>query len=191
MTDGGISVWGPGHRAGEMARSGWGVILLGAVSLVAGVLVLAWPGATLLAIAIVFAVQVLVGGVLRLVAALSAEEIRGGGRVLLALLAIVSILAGVLFLRHPFQTLTVLTLLLGLFWVMAGVLETVHAAGARDMPARGWAVAGGVLGVLAGIAVLAYPGMSLLVLVWFLGLELLIYGAFTITRGVRIRAARP
>jgi len=187
MADSGITVWGPGHRAGELARSGWGVVLLGVVSFVAGVLVLAWPGATVLAIAIVFAAQVLVGGVLRLVAALSAEEIRGGGRVLLALLAIVSILAGVLFLRHPFQTLTVLTLLLGLFWVLAGVLEIVHAAGARDMPARGWAIAAGVLGALAGVVVLVYPGMSLLPLVWFLGLELLIYGALTIARGLRAR----
>lgn len=187
MTDSGIMGWEPGHRMGEMARSATGVIVFGAVSLVAGVVVLAWPGATLLAIAVVFASQVLVGGFLRLVAALSAEEIRGGGRVLLALLGIVSILAGVLFLRHPFQTLAVLALLLGLFWVMAGVFEVVHSSGARNMPARGWALAAGVLQVVSGIFLLSFTAVSLLALVWLLGVELLVYGAITVARGIQMR----
>ena len=187
MAERGIVTWGPGHRMGEMARSPGGVIVFGAVSVVAGVLVLAWPGATLLAIAVVFALDVLVAGFLRLVAALSAEEIRGGGRVLLALLAIVSIIAGVLLLRHPFQTLAVLALLLGLFWVMAGVLEIVHASGARDMPGRGWAIGAGVLQIACGIFLLSFTAVSLLALVWLLGVELLVYGAIAIARGIHMR----
>lgn len=179
--------WGPGHQAGELARSATGVIVLGVTALIAGVLILAWPGATIVAVAFVFALQIIVAGIFRIIAAFSANEIRGGGRVLLALLGIVSILVGILCLRHPFQTAAVLVLLLGLFWIVAGILETVHAAGTHDMPGRGWAIAAGVISIIAGIFVLSFTAASVLVLVLALGIELLVYGAITTGRGIQLR----
>jgi uncharacterized membrane protein HdeD (DUF308 family) len=187
MSDDTNGSWGLGHSAGQMARSAPGVIGFGVVSMIAGIVVLVWPGVTLVAAAVIFALAVLITGIFRIVAAFSAEEVPGGGRVLLALLGIVSILVGILCLRNPFQTVGVLVVLLGLYWVVAGVLEIVHAAGARDMPARGWAIGAGVLSVIAGIVVLAFPAASLVVLVWLVGLELLIYGAITAGRGVQLR----
>jgi uncharacterized membrane protein HdeD (DUF308 family) len=187
MSDNTNGNWGPGHTAGQLARSASGVIGFGVVSLVAGVVVLAWPGVTLVAIAVIFGLAIIIAGIFRIVAAFSAEEIRSGGRVLLALLGIVSILVGILCLRNPFQTVGVLVLLLGLYWVVAGILEIVHAAGARDMPARGWAIAAGLLSLVAGIVVLAFTAASAVVLVWLVGLELVIYGGIAVGRGVQLR----
>jgi uncharacterized membrane protein HdeD (DUF308 family) len=48
----------------------WGWVLsFGIITLLAGILVLAWPGATLLVIAVLFGVQLIVAGIFRFVAA--------------------------------------------------------------------------------------------------------------------------
>lgn len=49
----------------------------------------------------------------------------------------------------------------------------------------------GLVGLLAGIAVLAYPGLSLLTLVLCLGLGLVAYGLTTVVRGLRTGAVAP
>lgn len=166
------------------------VIALGVVAMLGGIAVLVWPQATLVAVAVIFAIEVLVAGVMRLVTAFRMPEASGGQKFLLVLLGVVAILAGIIFLRHPFGTITVLGLLLGAFWVVTGLIELFDAAGARNMPGRGWAVAGGVLSLVAGVFILAFTGASLVVLVWLLGLQLLAYGAITIVRGNKLRQHR-
>lgn len=166
---------------------------LGAISVAAGVIILAWPGATLTLIASVFGIFVLIYGVFRLISAIGSDQRSGGGRALLALVGVVSILVGLLVLRNPLQTLATVALLLGLFWVVSGLLETVHAAGSPGMRARGWAIAAGVVTVIAGIFVLAYPGTSLVVLVLLLGLQLIVAGIMLFAMGwqARKRARQP
>jgi len=177
----------PSETAGRLALSPAGIIGMGVLAAAAGVLVLAWPKSTLQVLAVIFALFVLIHGVFRLVAALAVDELSGGGRVLLALLGMLSILIGVLCLRHPFQTLTVLVLLLGLYWILSGVLETVHALGSPGLPGRGWVIGGGVVSVAAGIVVLAVSSATLIVLAWLVGLQLLCYGAITVARGIQAR----
>jgi uncharacterized membrane protein HdeD (DUF308 family) len=56
------------------------------------------------------------------------------------------------------------------------------------MPARGWAVLTGILSALAGIVVLAYPGLSLLGLAVILGIWLVVFGILEMTAAFRLRA---
>jgi uncharacterized membrane protein HdeD (DUF308 family) len=179
-----------GNVAATRTHSPGAIIALGIVSILGGVAVLVWPQATLVAVAIILAIELLVVGVVRLVTAFTTSEASGGGRVLLVLLGVLAILAGIIFLRHPFATITVLGLLLGAFWIVAGVVELFDAVESRGVPGRGWAIAAGVLSVVAGIFVLAFTGASLVVLVWLLGLQLLLYGVLTIGRGTVMRRAR-
>ena len=63
----------------------WGWIMaFGVLTLLAGVAVLAWPGRTLVVIAVLFGVQLIVTGIFRFVAAFAADDLTGGTRVLLA-----------------------------------------------------------------------------------------------------------
>lgn len=179
-----------GNVAATRTHSPGAVIALGVVSILGGVAVLVWPQATLVAIAFIFAIELLVVGVVRLVTAFTTSEASGGGRVLLVLLGVLAILAGIIFLRHPFTTIAVLGLLLGAFWIVAGVVELYGAFEARGVPGRGWGIAAGVLSIVAGIFVLAFTGASLVVLVWLLGLQLVLYGVLTICRGNTLRRAR-
>ena len=173
----------------QLARLGnswsWSVTF-GVLTLLAGILVLGWPGTSILALAVVLGVWLLVVGVYRLVAALSVDDTRGGGRALMALLGVLAILVGILCLARPFQTATALALLLGAFWVVSGVIELFHGL-VGDVSGRGWAVAGGLLSVIAGIVVLAYPGASLVVLAWLFGIWLIVLGAMTVAAGLAAR----
>jgi uncharacterized membrane protein HdeD (DUF308 family) len=180
------------HGADMLAQLGrhWGWVLwFGMVTLLAGVVVLAWPGATLLVIAVLFGVQLIFAGAFRFVAAFATDDASGGTRVLLALLGVLSIIIGLWAVRHVLLTLLALVVLLGIFWVVNGTIELFSALSHRGMQQRGWTAAMGVLSILAGLVVLAYPGESLFTLSLVLGIWLLVYGTMEITAAFRLRRA--
>src|SRR5215470_10852905 len=74
----------PADMLGRVGRHwGW-VLFFGIITLVLGILALAWPGHTLIAIAVVFGVQLLVMGVFRFVASFAYPDLSGRTRVVFA-----------------------------------------------------------------------------------------------------------
>jgi uncharacterized membrane protein HdeD (DUF308 family) len=178
----------PLARVGRMGRH-WGWLLaFGVVTIAAGVCAVVWPGITLLAAAIVFGVQLIVSGIYRLVAAFASEDTTGGTRVLLALLGILSLIIGLYAIRHVLLTIVLLALLLGIFWVVNGVIEIFTAASHREMSGRGWRAAMGVLSVIAGLVLLAIPAISLITLVIVLSVWLILFGLLEISLALRLRS---
>jgi uncharacterized membrane protein HdeD (DUF308 family) len=177
-----------GDRIARAGESPGLVLGAGVMTVLIGVLVLAWPGATIKVIAWLFAIQLLVAGVLQLISAFAAG--RGpGGRVLFVLLGALSILVGLLCLREPLQTALVLGLLIGAMWVIQGVVGIVEAIGNERGAGRGWMIASGVLSVIGGAVVLVYPGASLVVLTWLFGAMLIAIGVLLIVQGIAARRA--
>ncbi|MGH3797029.1 MAG: HdeD family acid-resistance protein [Pseudonocardiaceae bacterium] len=171
-----------GAQLARVGRSrGWTEVF-GALTLVAGILVLVWPGRSVLVVAVVVGIWLLVAGVFRLVAAIAVDDTQGSSRVLLALLGLVAILAGLLCLARPFHSAAALVLVLGVFWVVGGIIEFFHGL-VTDAPGRGWAVAGGLVSVIAGIVVLTFPAAGLVALTWLFGIVLIVLGAVAITGG--------
>jgi uncharacterized membrane protein HdeD (DUF308 family) len=68
------------------------------------------------------------------------DEESGAIRVLLALLGVLSFIVGLYALRHIVITIATLGLLLGIFWVVNGAVETFAALSHRPMPGRGWTI---------------------------------------------------
>jgi uncharacterized membrane protein HdeD (DUF308 family) len=180
-----------GDPADLMAQVGrhWGFVLVfGIITVLAGVVALAWPGPTLLVVAVLFGVQLIVMGIFRFVGAFATDDVSGGSRVLLALLGVLSLIIGLYAVRHVLITLLALALLLGIFWVVSGATELFTALSHRGMRSRGWTAFMGILSVLAGIVVLAYPGISLYTLAVVLSIWLLIFGTMQISLAFQIRA---
>ena len=129
-----------GDPADMVARVGrhWGWVLgFGIVTFVLGILALAWPGRTLIAVAVVFGAQLVVMGIFRFVSAFASADLTGGTRVLLALLGVLSLIIGLYAVRHILVTLLALALLLGIFWVVNGAIELFSALSHRGMQGRG------------------------------------------------------
>src|ERR1700750_148046 len=181
----------PMANGGEMLARvgrhwGWG-FGFGIFTLVAGIVVLAWPGATLLVIAVLFGIQLIVAGIFRFVAAIAVDDGSGGMRVLMTLLRVLSIILGFRAVRHALLTLLALAVLLGIFWVVNGAIELFTALAHQGLPNRGWTGAMGALSIVSGIIVLSYPGLSLLTLSVVLGIGLLVYGVMEIVASFRLR----
>jgi uncharacterized membrane protein HdeD (DUF308 family) len=178
----------PADMLGRVGRH-WGLALFfGIVTLALGVLALAWPGRTLIVVAVVFGVQLVVMGIWRFVAAFAISDLGGGSRVLYALLGVLSLAIGLYALRHVLITVVALALLLGIFWVVNGTTELFTALSERGMPNRGWISFSGILSIIAGIILLAYPGISVLVLAVVIAIWLIVYGVMLISLGFQMRS---
>ena len=166
---------------------GW-VLAFGIITLLAGLLTLAWPGRTIVVVAVLFGIQLVVAGIFRFVAAFASDDESGGTRVLLALLGVLSFIVGLYALRHILITVAALALLLGIFWIVNGAVETFTALSHRGMQGRGWTIFMGLLSVVAGVVVLVYPAISLATLAIVLGFWLLVYGIMEIVLAFRLRS---
>ena len=184
----------PSGAASALGRLGghWGWLLaFGIVTAAAGIAAVVWPGITLLAAAVLFGVQLIATGIYRLVAAFAATDATVAARVLLALLGVLSLIVGIYAVRHVQLTIVALALLLGIFWVANGVIELFTAISHRAMPGREWRVVMGTASILAGVVLLAIPGISLITLVVLLSIWLIAFGMMEISLALRIRSGDP
>ncbi|MFD0689071.1 HdeD family acid-resistance protein [Actinomadura fibrosa] len=173
----------------RLTEGGYALALtVGAVSLLLGIVIVTWPEATIGVVAVLFGVQLIVSGIVRLAQAVVADA-GGGARVLFAILGVLSIAIGVLALRHLLQTVTVMALLFGLFWLIGGLIEFFVVLSDKERPGRNGALAFAVFSALAGVVVLAYPDITLVALTWVLGLWLITWGILGIGLTLWIRHA--
>jgi uncharacterized membrane protein HdeD (DUF308 family) len=157
----------------EGRRLSVALAIRGVLAVAFGVLVLVWPGITLLALAFVFAAYVLADGIGLIVSGVGA---RGGRRWSYVLAGVVGLIAGIAAAVWPGVTVLVLVLWVGAWAVVTGVLE-IAAAWRRAGSDRWLTALAGVLSVIAGVIVFVYPGIGALSLAIVLGVYALVAGA--------------
>src|SRR5687767_11351456 len=102
----------------------WLFVLFGVVTLGVGVFFVVSPHETLSTFTVIAGIFLLVDGVLAIVASIFS---RGDGRGLLAIIGVLSALAGLVLIKKPFDTLVVFTLIVGAWFVVAGIVRFVAA----------------------------------------------------------------
>jgi uncharacterized membrane protein HdeD (DUF308 family) len=171
-----------------MVGKSWGwVLFFGIVTLILGVLVVIKPRDTIYAFAILLGIWLFVAGLFRIVVAIADHEDTGGTRWLMAVLGLLSVIIGILFLRHTNETVTTLAFLIGLFWVVGGIIEFFNAYSDHGSPARGFRIVMGILAFAAGIVTLVWPHLTLNVLAVIMGIWLILYGVLEIALSLQIR----
>jgi uncharacterized membrane protein HdeD (DUF308 family) len=122
-----------GSRAFSSGNAGpvFGHLLLALVDVGAGVIALAWPGATALVLVLVIAIWAFLGGFLEIFAAFRAGE-TAGIRAMLVLSGLVSIALGVVLSSRPDIGAVSLALVYGLFSLVYGVSQIVIGLQARQ-----------------------------------------------------------
>src|SRR5579872_3969214 len=107
------------------------LILRGVLALIVGVVALAWPGITVLALVIMFAVYAFIAAGLQAARAFSS---RNAGPVAgHLLLGLADLAAGVIALAWPAPTALVLVLIVGAWAVIAGLAEFLAAFRSGEM----------------------------------------------------------
>src|SRR5215467_1423840 len=128
-----------------VARKGWMWLLgLGVVSVVLGIIVLAWPDRTLKVLGVLFGIFLLISGFIEIMVAF-APEIRTSTRVLSVLTGILSIVLGLISFRGPLESVLLLALWIGFAWLFTGITRVIAAASVEFVPYRGWQIFGGAL----------------------------------------------
>jgi uncharacterized membrane protein HdeD (DUF308 family) len=178
----------PADLLGRIGRHWAWALAFGIITMISGLITLTWPGPTLVVLAILFGAELVVLGVFRFVAAFG-HDVTAGSRILYALLGVLSLIIGLYALRHVLITLLALALLLGIFWVVNGAVELFAALSHRELPHRAWTSVLGLLSVVAGVILLAYPGLSLTVLAVIVSVWLLLFGLMEIGAAFQVRSA--
>jgi uncharacterized membrane protein HdeD (DUF308 family) len=162
------------------------LILLGVLAIIVGIIALAWPGATVLALVILFAVDAFIGAGLQLARAFSGRT--AGPVVGHLLLALAGFAAGVIALVWPGPTALVLVLVVGIWAFTGGCLEIFAAFGSGESAGtRALFILGGLVSIAFGVVLFARPNVGAVTLALLFGLFSLVYGVSQITTGVELR----
>lgn len=105
-----------------------------------------------------------------------------------ALRGVLAILFGILALVWPVLTLQILVLFFGAYALVDGVIDVFMAIAHRAGHDRWWALLlEGLVGIGAGILVLAFPGLAGLVLLYVIAIWAILTGILEIVAAVRLR----
>jgi uncharacterized membrane protein HdeD (DUF308 family) len=151
-----------------------------------GALAIAAALITTLATVFVFGILLLSGGAVQLVNALLARTWKGFALHLLA--GVFYLVVGGLMVTDPRGVAEGLTLLLAGVFLIAGAMRLIYAA-THSFASRGWAVVGGFLSMLLGIAILKQrPDSDMWVIGLLVGIDLLFNGWVWVMLGLLVKA---
>ncbi|MGK6315386.1 HdeD family acid-resistance protein [Neorhizobium sp. DT-125] len=160
----------------SMVRDKWGWFLaLGILLLVFGIIAFANLFVATVASVFYIGMMMLIGGVAYLV---HAFQVKGWEQILFwALSGVLYTIAGLLAFWNPALTAVVLTFLMAVALVVAGIFRLWIGFKMRPMKGAGWVIVGGVVTILAGLIIaIGWPVNSLWILGLFLAIDLIMQG---------------
>ena len=162
------------------------LILLGILAVVFGILAIAWPGVTILALVILFAIYAFTAAGLQAARAFSS---RSAGPVFgRLLLALVGLAAGVVALVWPAPTAFVLVIVVAAWALVGGFAEVFAGFGSGETAGtRAMFILSGLVSVAFGVLLFARPGVGAVTLALLFGLFSLTYGVSQIVMGNEVR----
>ena len=165
------------------------LIVRGILACVVGIVALAWPGVTVLALVMLFAVYAFIAAGLQTVRAFSSATV--GPVFGHLLLALVNLAAGVVALAWPLPTTFVLVLIVGAWALIAGCVEVLSGFGAGEAAGqRAMFILAGLASIVFGVVLFARPGMGAVALALLFGLFNLVCGAWMLAQGIELRRTR-
>ncbi len=172
-----------------VGKSWWVVLVLGILSIIVGILFLVWPGATIVVVAVFFGVWLIVSGIVQLVQGFN-KELDTGQRVLAVIVGVISIVLGILCFRGGIANgVYILSLFIGFSFLFRGIWQLIVGLQSKGVSGRGLLIFGGILGIIAGIIVLAVPLASLVTLALIAGIWLIILGFIEIFWSFKVKSA--
>lgn len=160
----------------------WLLLLFGVVALGVGIFFVVSPHETLSTFTAIAGIFVLVDGMIAVVVSIFGS---GESRGMLALMGVLSAIAGLILIKKPFETLVVFTLIVGVWFVVAGIVRLVSAFASRE--ARSANVVIALLDLAAGAVILAWPDLGLATLAVIIGIGLIVRGVLFVASGWQLR----
>ena len=174
---------------GILAEQQWkGKLVAGALAAILGCVLLAWPGPSILVVSVLFGVYLLVSGFTEVYMAFTLPR-SAPARVMWFIAGALSVVMAIFAFRHFGEGYAVLLLSLwvGVGFTFLGVSEIAVAGSLPALPGRFWYIVTGVISMIAGGVVVAWPFDSIVALDIVSGVWLVLIGLLQIVQAFRIR----
>ena len=168
----------------QLKRAGWLLMFVGLLSVAVGVIVLLKPSDSLVTLAVIAGIFILIDGAFDLVASFSH---RTENRGLSAVVGVVSIVVGVLLIRHPIGGVLFVALLIGIWLIAVGVVRFVEAF---DSDRRVWGIVIALIEIAAGVVIVATPPIGFATLALLTGIAFILNGVAIFALGWILHSAR-
>lgn len=162
----------------------WLLAIIGALSVIVGFVALIYPGPTLLVVGLLFGIWLLIWGAFSIYRG-AAFEGATLWRVLSVVIGVLGVLAGMVLIVRPGQSVLTLVFVLGIWWIVTGILEFIQGVAVKEY--RWTNIILGFIGAVAGIIILAWPGIGLVVLVFVVGFTLIFRGVLELVLAFQLR----
>ena len=179
------------HPVSDVMHRIWiSAILFGALAVILGVVMLVWPGPSILVAAALFGAYLVVSGVAMVILAFGLPAASGASRFLYFISGAVSVVLGILAFRHFGEGYAILLLAIWIAvgFIFRGVSAVALAISYPGFPGRGWSIFFGIISAIAGVVVLAYPFDSIVTLALVVGIWLIILGVMEVISAFGIRS---
>ena len=167
-----------------IGRNWWLFVVLGVVCVAVGIMAMVWPDITLLTLGLLAGIYLLIAAIMEIIEAITEPA----NRALNALLGVLALIAGLICIRRPGESLLAIVIVLGVYLIAEGVFRIVLALGSEGR--RWWGIALGALDVIVGIIIMAWPEIGLVTLAVFFAVTMIVRGAFAIIVGFKLRSVR-
>ncbi len=154
----------------ELKGVAWALGIWGALSVIFGGIIFAWPGITLKAFLIVLGLYLVASGLVMIVGSLVNHQ---GKWIAGALVGGISAIAGLYVLANPQITGLVALYVIALWAISAGLLQIVAGAEGKN---SWWLIVSGAIYTLFGLYIFANPAKGAIALIWFIGLSVIVGG---------------
>ncbi len=169
-----------------LARNWWLVALRGLFAFLFGAVAFIAPGAFVLSLVLFFAAYMLVDGITAVLSSIRAAQRHERWGYLLAG-GILDIIVAVAAVMVPAAAVWAFVYLIAFWALIAGGLMIAAAFRLHLHYGRWWLGLGGAVSILFGIALLIDPGMSALVLAWWIGAYTMLFGGLLLVLAFRLR----
>ena len=166
----------------------WAFVLRGLLAIAFGLLTFFRPGISLLALVYMFGFYALAEGIFNIIAAFRRTGPEQQPWWALLLEGVLSMIAGLLAFFIPGITAMALLWLIAAWAIATGAMEIAAAIRLRRQIKGEWVLAvSGVLSILFGALLFAFPGAGALTVVLWIGAYAVVFGILLIALGIRLR----
>lgn len=170
-----------------LARNWWALLLRGIAAVVFGLLAFFWPGATGVALVILFGAYAFVDGIFALISAVRAAEAHHRWMAF-AIEGIVGLVIAAITLFDLQLAAFALYFMIAAWAILTGIFELLAAFRLRkDLPNEWLLVLGGIASVVFGVLLIVYPLVGILTVIWLIGAYAILFGVLMIGLSLRLR----
>ena len=157
--------------------------LAGVLTLIAGILILVWPGQTAAVVTGILAIYAIAAGLVYAGLGIFSTEKGGWSRIGHIVLGLLFIVAGIVAFSNWQVTTALLAvfvaIMIGITWIVEGI---VSLSTLGDASSKVWTIIFAVISIIAGIYLLFSPLWGAIVLWWLLGIMLIAMGVVNVIR---------